>query len=94
MTTPELPAGTLPPWHVIGDQITTETTLLPGNNGLAQMHDVPYVVDGGPAKGVIRHVKVTPADFTPEAIQAAIEADLALLHPIAGLRQADAYMVG
>lgn len=85
MTSPlPIPEG-LPAWHVLGDQITTNTTLLPGAAGLAQVHDIPYMVDSGPARGLIRHVQVRPEDFVPATVQDAIVADLSATHGIASL---------
>lgn len=85
MTQPPPDLTGLPAWHVLGDQIATQTTLLPGAAGLAQVHDIPYVIDAGPSKGLIRHVQVNPSDFTPEAVLAAIADDLGNTHGIASL---------
>lgn len=88
MPTPDMTG--LPAWHVLGDQITATTVPLPGMNGLQDLHDIPYVVDSGPAAGTIRHVKVTPDNFTPAYVQNAIVTDLANVHNIAGLGYASA----
>lgn len=87
MTTPVPIPDYLPAWHVLGDQIATNTTLLPGAAGLAQVHDIPYMIDSGPAKGLIRHVQVSPSEFTPDSVQAAIVEDLSATHLIASLGQ-------
>jgi len=42
-------------------------------------------VDSGPAKGTEAVVRVDPRDFTPAAVQQAIEEHLSSLHGIAGL---------
>lgn len=85
MTTPlPIPDG-LPAWHVLGDQIATTETLLPGAAGLAWVHDIPYQIDSGPAKGLVRHVRVNPDEFTPAAVQDAIVVDLSATHGIASL---------
>lgn len=85
MTSPLPIPDNLPAWHVLGDQIATNTTLLPGAAGLAQVHDIPYMIDSGPAKGLIRHVQVSPADFTPATVQDQIVQDLSATHLIASL---------
>lgn len=85
MTQPlPIPDG-LPTWHVLGNQISTTETLLPGNAGLAWVHDIPYQIDSGPAQGLVRHVRVNPDDFNPAAVQDAIVVDLNAAHGIASL---------
>lgn len=85
MTSPLPIPDNLPSWHVLGDQIATAETLLPGAAGLAWVHDVPYQIDSGPAKGLVRHVRVSPDDFNPAAVQDAVVADLSATHGIASL---------
>jgi hypothetical protein len=74
-------------YHVIGSAITTETQLNSAGTGIEDVHVVPYVIDSGPAKGTRRSVKVTDTDYSPDSVQAAIEADLDATHQIAGLAQ-------
>ena len=85
MTMPTPDMSNLPPWHVLGDQITTTTVPAPGMNGLVDLHVIPYAIDGGPAAGTIRTVKVTPDNFTPSYVQNAIVTDLSNVHLIASL---------
>lgn len=85
MTIPQPDMTGLPAWHVLGDQITTTTVPLPGMTGLQDMHDIPYAIDSGSAAGTVRHIKVTPDQFTPDYVQNAIVTDLSNVHLIAGL---------
>lgn len=80
----------LPDWHVLGDQITQETTLGPGNSGLQTVHRVPYAIDNGPAAGAQSYVDVSPNDFTPARVQQLIETQINNLHGVAGLGQGHA----
>jgi hypothetical protein len=78
-------ATDLPDYHVLGDQIREDTTLHPSGNGLLTVHEVPFRIDSGPAKGSQHVVRVEPADFTPAAVKAAIEEHLSNIHGVASL---------
>jgi hypothetical protein len=90
MTEPMPDPPGLPSWHVLADQIATETTLLPGAAGLAQVHVIPYQIDTGPAKGLVRKVRVAPSDFVPASVREAIIEDLATVHSVSQLGPAGA----
>ena len=76
----------MPTYHVIGDEITQTTVLAPGGSGIRDVFQVPYRIDSGPATGHMGTVSV-PADvFSREAVQAAIEGQVADVHNVAGLR--------
>lgn len=83
MPTPDLSG--LPPWHVLGDQITTTTVPAPAMNGLIDLHVIPYMIDGGPAAGTIRLIKLPSDQFTPDYVKNAIVTDLSNVHLIASL---------
>ena len=85
MTEPTPIPPDLPQWRVNGDQIKTETTLAPGMSGLQQVHVIPYTILTGPARGLVREVRVAPADFTPGNVQEAIVEDLSTVHGITQL---------
>lgn len=74
-------------YHVMGANITTETRLHPNGTGIQDVHVVPYKIESGPAKGVVRAVKVPHEEYTPAAVKTAIESDVDLTHDIASLGQ-------
>lgn len=85
MSTPD---GTPPapvPWHVLGDQITEDTQLLPGMGGLQMVYKVPYQIDDGPARGHTGIIRVAPADYTPDNLRRLIDAQVTTTHNVASL---------
>ncbi len=82
---PQPPDHDLPAFHVIGDQITTKTTLASTGNGLATVHVVPYVIDDGPAKGHTGTVDVPPDEFTPDGVMQALREHISNVHGIAAI---------
>lgn len=85
MSYPDIPA-----WHVVGDQITEETTLSTHGTGMTQVHVVPYVIDSGPSRGSRGAVKVEPHDFTPARVEELINDAVGAKHAVADLRRAGA----
>ena len=80
MTTPA--AAT---WHVLGGQITQTSILAPGGAGLVDVYQVPYVIDTGPAAGHTASVQVPVSQYSRESVTAAIAAQVAQTHGVAGL---------
>ena len=74
-------------YHVIGNEITTDTRLNASGTGIEDVHVVPYQIDSGPAQGTRRIVKVPDAMYNPAGVQAAIEADADNTHGVASLRK-------
>lgn len=72
-------------WHVLGDQITQEIDLGPGNQGLVEMKVIPYMIDSGPAAGTVHQVKVPVSRFTPDNVRGLIQAAVDVTHTVAGL---------
>lgn len=72
-------------WHVLGDQITQEVDLGPGNQGLVEVKIVPYQVDSGPAAGHVGQVKIPVNRFTPDNVRALIQSAVDATHNVAGL---------
>lgn len=87
MTTPEIPN-----WHVDAAGIHEEERLPEHGTGLQLVHVVPYVIDTGPAKGHHGVVRVGDDDFTTDAVQTAIDADVLRHHLIAQVARTDAGM--
>lgn len=74
-------------YRVIGANITTETRLHPNGTGIQDVHVVPYRIESGPAKGVIRSVKVPTEEFNADNVKLAIEDDVNKTHDIASIGQ-------
>lgn len=72
-------------WHVLGDQITQTTTLKAGGGGIADVYEVPYMVDSGPAKGHVGQVQIAASAFNQANVTAAIQAQVGAVHSVAGL---------
>jgi hypothetical protein len=72
-------------WHVLGDQITQEVDLGPGNQGLVEYKVVPYMIDSGPAAGTVHQVKIPVNRFTPDNVRGLIQASVDVTHTVAGL---------
>lgn len=72
-------------WHVLGDQITQEVDLGPGNQGLVEVKIVPYQIDSGPAAGHVGQVKLPVSRFTPDNVRALIQSAVDATHNVAGL---------
>lgn len=72
-------------WHVLGDQITQEVDLGPGNQGLTEVKIIPYQIDSGPAAGHTGQVKIPVARFTPDNVRALIQAAVDVTHVVGGL---------
>lgn len=72
-------------WHVLGDQITQEVDLAPGNQGLMEVKIVPYQIDNGPAEGHVGQVKIPVNRFTPDNVRALIQTAVDATHNVAGL---------
>jgi hypothetical protein len=81
MTTPTAAAS----WHVLGDQITQGTDLMPNGTGLRDYYEVPYRIDSGPAMGHQASVKVPVDTYSQATVSAAITAAVAATHGVAGL---------
>jgi hypothetical protein len=73
-------------WHVLGDQITQEVDLGPGNQGLVEVKIVPYQIDSGPAAGHVGQVKVPVSRFTPDNVRGLIQAAVDVTHAVGGLQ--------
>lgn len=80
----------LPDWHVLGDQITQDTTLGPGQTGLQTVDRIPYRIDSGPAAGSTRWVEIEHAALDADKVQSLIEADLGRTHSVASLGKGNA----
>lgn len=76
-----------PAWHVISDEITQTTELKKSGNGLADMYEIPYIIDSGPAAGHTGSIKIQVDQATPERVAAAINAATATVHAVAPLAQ-------
>lgn len=72
-------------WHVLGGQITQTTELAPNGTGLTDVYVVPYQIDSGPAAGHTSSVKVPISQYSRETVTAAIAAQAAATHDVAGL---------
>lgn len=72
-------------WHVLGDQITQEVDLGPGNSGLVEVKIIPYQIDTGPAAGHVGQVKLPVNRFTPDNVKALIQQAVDATHNVAGL---------
>jgi len=72
-------------YHTYG-KIEQDTRLAEGGAGIEDIHVIRYQVDSGPAKGQKRVVRVTDDQFTEDGVRAAIEADLANVHAVAGIK--------
>lgn len=72
-------------WHVLGDQITQGTDLKPNGTGLQDFYQVPYLIDSGPAKGHQGAVKIPAGPGWQDQVAAAISAQVAATHTVAGL---------
>lgn len=72
-------------WHVLGDQITQEVDLGPGNQGLVEVKIIPYQIDSGPAAGHVGQVKLAVNRFTPDNVRALIQTAVDATHNVAGL---------
>ena len=73
-------------WHVLGEQITQEVDLGPGNQGLTEVKIVPYQIDSGPAQGHTGQVKIPVSRFTPDNVRALIQLAVDATHNIADLK--------
>lgn len=71
-------------------QVREEPVLLPGNQGLAQVHVVPFTVTSGPAAGHSAEVRVPFEQFTADEVDRLIRARITTMELIAGLGQASA----
>lgn len=72
-------------WHVLGDQITQEVDLAPGNQGLTEVKIIPYQIDTGPAAGHTGQVKIPVNRFTPDNVKTLIQTAVDATHAVAGL---------
>lgn len=73
-------------YHVLGDQITQTTTLKAGGGGLADVYEVPYMIDTGPAAGHVGTVTIAATAFNPANVQAAIEQQVGAVHGVAQIK--------
>lgn len=76
-----------PAWHVLNDEITQTTELKKSGAGLAEIYEIPFVIDSGPAAGHTGSIKVPVGNATPEVIAALINAATSAVHGFAGLSQ-------
>ena len=70
-------------WHVLGDQIVQTTTLKAGGGGIADVYEVPYQIDSGPATGHTGKVTIAATQFNPETVREAIAQQVGAVHGVA-----------
>lgn len=73
-------------WHVLGDQIIQTTTLKAGGGGLADVYEVPYMIDTGPAAGHTGKVTIAATAFNQQVIAEAINQQVGAVHSVAALK--------
>lgn len=70
-------------WHVTGQRLTS--VLTNAGNGFADVWEVTYTIDSGPATGHVGQVNVPAAQFNAETVKASIATQVAHLHAVASL---------
>lgn len=70
-------------WKVTGQRLTSQLTN--AGNGFQDVWEVTYQITSGPAMGHVGQVNVPAAQYSPEVVKAAITAQAATLHAVAGL---------
>lgn len=72
-------------WHVVpgGQRLTTQIT--PSGNGFADVWEVSYMIDSGPAAGTEGLVRIPASQFNAETVKATINEIVRHQHAVAGL---------
>lgn len=72
-------------WHILPQGQRQSTQLAPTGVGFADVWEITFQVDSGPATGTIGTVRVPVDLYTPDNVRDTINAQVAALDAVAGL---------
>ena len=72
-------------WHVVPNGQRLTTAISPSGTGFTDVWEVTYMIDSGPATGNEGTVRIPASQYTTEIVKAAINAQAATQHGVAGL---------
>lgn len=72
-------------WHVVANEQRLTTQLTSTGNGFRDIWEVPYIIDSGPAAGLAGVARIPADQYTPDVVQATINALVVAHHGVASL---------